>query len=268
MNFKATCIIGVLLLGSAFAQGGVSNTTSVTSQARAELSAAVLLDAQGHLVGTIDQAGRVVTSTTVSAATQVRVTFTNGASKTFQLAQRLEAQSRASLDTILVQGAGVQTSLRQAIQSELGASVQTSVDVAQALRGKLVSFVDATGQVVGSIQANGDVRASADLRQATAVVVLLESGQRLRYDLASGVAFAADGRLNVERLDVRGTDGATPLLSVLVNLSQGVQVQGSSDATAPAASEPSGPPATGSAGGGVSVGIGVGIGIGIGIGGK
>lgn len=297
-TFKSVLVISALLVGGASAtQGSTTTTTQASASAQAELRAAVLLDARGRVVGTLDKMGRLVASGAVHTATQVRVAFESGASKTFTLAKKVEASSRVTLETIVVKSGQASTSLEKAVKAELGAhastqanirtnveaTAQASLHAAKVLHGKTVTLVSATGEIVGTFKADGSLHATGDIRKATDVVVTLESGKQVSYDLASSVTAGASGMLKVESVNVHDQDRAVALVSVLVQLEKNLEIRGgtSGEGKGQVSGGASGSGSTsgngsaggsasgeGSTSGGISIGVGVGGGIGIGIGGK
>ncbi|MFC4639048.1 hypothetical protein [Deinococcus hohokamensis] len=280
-TLKAALVLGVLMLGGA--QAASATTSSYASAtASAQVQSAVLLNAQGQAVGTISQAGQVMASGALETATQVRVMFAGGLSKTYALASRLGAGARATADVLVVRSGNSMLSLGSAIRADVQARTEAGLRAAQALNGKTVTLIGAQGQVIGTFLADGTVRLSGDLRQATDVVVSLSNGQKVTYDLAAQVMAAADGSVSLSSVTVSEQGRSVALTSVLGRLSGSVtttggqaggsagaaggsvSVGGSASGSAGGETSVGTTPGSGSAGGGISIGIGVGVGIGVG----
>ncbi|WP_019587167.1 hypothetical protein [Deinococcus apachensis] len=272
--FKSVLVISTLLLGAAQAtSGSMGGNTSISSSTRVEVRGAVLLDAQGRTVGTFMNNGQAMASGALQTATQIRVTFEGGTSKTYSLAGNIGTQARVSLDTLVVRSGNGTALLGQAIRADLQAMQQNM----QAVSGKTVTLVSAGGSVVGTFMANGTLRASGDLRKVTGAVVTLGNGQRLSYDLATRLMADASGTLGLGDVKVRDQGRSVALVSVLTTLKQdgkvttggansngNTSVGGSASASGQVDASTSGSTSGGSSSGGISIGVGGGIGISIG----
>lgn len=280
-TFKSVLVISTLLLGAAQAtSGSTGSNVAASSSTRVEVRGAVLLDAQGRTVGTFMSNGQAIASSALRAATQVRVMFEGGASRTYTLAGSLGAQGKVLLDTLVVRSGSGTTSLGQAIRADLQAMQQNR----QALGGKTVTFVDASGQTVATVMTDGTLRASGDLRQATRAMVTLENGQRVGYDLAAKLTADGSGTLRLGDITVKDQGRGAALVSVLARLKQdgGGSVAGGTRSGASGTTSASGSGSVdvstsgnasssgsttsgnGSTSGGISISVGGGIGIGIG----
>lgn len=280
-TFKSVLVISTLLLGAAQAtSGSTGSNVAASSSTRVEVRGAVLLDAQGRTIGTFMSNGQAMASGALRAATQVRVMFEGGASRTYTLAGSLGAQGKVSLDTLMVRGGSGTISLSQAIRADLQAMQQNR----QAMGGKTVTLVDANGRAVATLMADGTLRASGDLRQATRATVTLENGQRVGYDLAARLMADASGTLRLGDITVNDQGRSVALVNVLTSLKQegagsvaggtrsgasgtnSAPGSGSVDVSTSGSASTSGSTTSGngSTSGGISISVGGGIGIGIG----
>ncbi|GGL83528.1 hypothetical protein GCM10010840_21630 [Deinococcus aerolatus] len=276
---QATAVTSV----SSTAATSVGSAAGDTAEGNAQfsVSAVVLLDAQGQIVGTANSTGQFVFQGASNAATRAQVTFRNGVKRTYTLSNRLKAQARISLDAVVVAGGSGSLSLSQAIRAEMQAQASAAAQVMtdRALVGKSVALLSASGQVIGTFNARGQWQGSASASQATDVLVTFQNGQRATYSLTQRLAVDARSAVNLDSLQVRTNDRSASLVRVLLDTSATgtVSAGGAGSASTPAAGNASAE-ASGSAGGtasgsgqgglGVSVGIGVGVDVGVGTGGK
>lgn len=290
---KLALTFALLTLGAAGATDSATGTgtqTTANATASATVQSAVLLDAQGRVVGTFDKMGHLIASGMTGAATQVRVTLQDGESKTYNLAERVQANANTTLSVLMVKSGEGRATLGSSLHASLNGSANTAAHAAQDLRvnaqlllGKTVTFTNSAGQTVGQFDADGQLRASGDLSLAKNVTITLANGEHRTYELAGEVRAGANGALKVDVVNVQDKAHSVALVSILAAIehSGGAKGHASGDAgsggttTGGSASDTDAGKATKSEGsasgsasgetkGGVSVGVGVGVGIGIG----